>query len=302
MVVVTRDDLPTYSDLMYPTLRAVKALGGSATSRETTDRVIEAEGFTDEMLSLVYENREREESVLIDRLNWARSYCKLSGALDSPRRGLFLLSELGQELLDLDDETARERLRELDRQVRAARQRGPVQRAVHDEGPDVADLDDDDPDQGEWRTELLARLHQLPPEGFEEFVIYVLKTFGMELDRVGGTGDEGIDGIGTAPISPVLSTRVAVQAKRHDPDGRPISRDIVALFQRDAAAVGAERAVLVTLSRISEPARRAATQSTPNVELIDGDRLVQLCRDQEIGIVVRPLVDNDWFRRFETQV
>ena len=299
--MVTRDDLPTYSELMYPTVRAVKALGGSASSREITDRVIEAGGFTDDVLALIYDNRDREESVLIDRLNWARSYCKLSGVLDSPRRGLFLLSALGQELLDLDEATARERLRELDRQVRAARQRKPTPTAVEDDAdPDVAAIADDEPDEGGWRGELLARLHELPPEGFEEFVIYVLKTYGMELDRVGGTGDEGIDGIGTAPISPVLSTRVAVQAKRHNPDGKAISRDVVALFQRDAAAVGAERAVLVTLSRISEPARRAATQSTPNVELIDGDRLVQLCREQEIGVVVRPFVDHDWFRRFET--
>lgn len=300
--MANREDLPTYSDLMYPTLRAVKALGGSATSREITDRVIETEGFTDEMLALFYENRDRDESVLIDRLNWARSYCKLSGVLDSPRRGLFLLSELGQELLDLDEDAVRERLRELDRQVRSSRQRRPTPASTpsrHDE--DVVVIDEDEPDEGEWRSELMARLHQLPPEGFEEFVIYVLKTFGMELDRIGGTGDEGIDGIGTAPISPVLSTRVAVQAKRHDPEGRAISRDVVALFQRDAAAVGAERAVLVTLSRISEPARRAATQSTPNVELIDGDRLVQLCREQEIGIVVRPVVDHNWFRRFDTQ-
>jgi restriction endonuclease Mrr len=60
-------------------------------------------------------------------------------------------------------------------------------------------------------------LHKLTPDGFEEFVIYVLKSYGMEFTRVGGTGDEGIDGIGLAPISPVLYSRVAVQAKRYDP-------------------------------------------------------------------------------------
>lgn len=233
--------------------------------------------------------------MLVDRIDWARSYCKLAGALDSPRRGLFLLSELGQELLAQDEQTARQRLRELDRKVRAARQRQtPAANGADVE--EAADLDDEDDG---WRRELLATLHHLPLEGFEEFVIYVLKTYGMELERVGGSGDEGIDGIGTAPISPVLSSRVAVQAKRIDPDGRPISRDVVALFQRDAAAVGAERAVLVALGRISEPARRAATQATPNVELIDGERLVELCTEHEIGLVIQPQVDREWFRRFE---
>jgi hypothetical protein len=46
-----------------------------------------------------------------------------------------------------------------------------------------------------------------------------------------------IDGIGLAPISAVLSSRVAVQAKRYDPTAT-IGRDVVALFQRDAVASG----------------------------------------------------------------
>jgi restriction system protein len=245
--MTSREDLPPYWELMYPTLRAVKALGGSATGREITEQLIDTGGFSDDELAVTYDTRDK--SVLVDRMDWARSYCKLAGALDSPRRDLFLLSELGQELLAQDEQTARRRLRELDRKVRAARQR----QSPAADGADVeetADLDDEDDD---WRRELLATLHHLPPEGFEEFVIYVLKTYGMELERVGGSGDDGIDGIGTAPISPVLSSRVAVQAKRIDPDGRPISRDVVALFQRDAAAVGAERAVLVSLGRSPSP-------------------------------------------------
>lgn len=243
---------------------------------------------------------DRDDSVLDERIQWARSYCKLSGALDSPRRGLFLLSELGQELVEMDPDAARERLRELDREVRAARRRKPRAQAVSSGDDDQADPGDaDDSEDSSWRSDLLSRLHRLPPEGFEEFVIYVLKTYGMELERVGGSGDEGIDGIGSAPISEVLSSRVAVQAKRHDPGGAAIGRDVVALFQRDAQAAGAERAVLVTLSRVSAAARRAAIQATPNVEIIDGDRLADLVRSQEIGVVMRPQVQHDWFNRFE---
>ena len=219
----SRQDLPPYWELMYPTLRAVKALGGSATGREITEQLIDMSGFSDDELAVTYDTRDK--SVLVDRMDWARSYCKLARVLDSPRRGLFLLSELGQELLAQDEQTARQRLRELDRQVRAARQR-PAPTANVGDVEETADLDDEEDD--DWRRELLATLHRLPPEGFEEFVIFVLKTYGMELERVGGSGDEGIDGIGTAPISPVLSSRVVVQAKRIDPDGRPISRDVVA--------------------------------------------------------------------------
>jgi len=286
-----RSDVPSYIDLILPTLQAVAALGGSAQGREITPQVIEIVGAPEEQVAITYDNRPK--SVLVDRMEWARSYAKLGGALESPRRGLYVLTTLGKEILDLPQTEAEERIRELDRQVKASRPSRTSQ-------PDAGDAPDDDvlaEDTG-WTDVLLNRLHRLTPDGFEEFVLYLLRTFGLELTRVGGTGDQGIDGIGIAPISPVLSSRVAVQAKRHDPTST-IGREVVALFQRDAAAAGAERAVLVTLGRFSEPARLASTVTTPTVDLIGGERLCDLVRQQEIGLRIVPQVQEDWFDRFD---
>ena len=36
------------------------------------------------------------------------------------------------------------------------------------------------------------------PAEFEEFTLYLLRTFGFELTRVGGSGDEGIDRTGSS--------------------------------------------------------------------------------------------------------
>ena len=289
---VTRADLPNYVDLILPTLRAVDALGGSAQGKEITSKVIEDIGATDEQLAVVYENRPK--SVLVDRLEWARSYAKLGGALDSPHRSLFVLTSAGKEILNLPHADAQTKVHELDRSVRAARaqNRQPV---AEGEAPP----EDEEGEDTAWRELLLDRLHRLSPEGFEEFVLYVLRTFDLELTRVGGTGDQGIDGIGTAPISPVLSSRVAVQAKRYDPT-TTIGREVVALFQRDATAAGAERAVLVTLGRFSEAARRAAITTFPTIDLIDGDRLCDLVREKEVGLRIVPQVQEDWFDRFDS--
>jgi restriction system protein len=97
------------------------------------------------------------------------------------------------------------------------------------------------------------------------------RTYGLELTRVGGSGDEGIDGIGLAPISDVLSSRVAVQVKRWDPSRPAIDREVVALFQRDAAAAGAERAVLVTLSELVE-LQGIGVRAVPQVDELRFDR------------------------------
>ena len=101
------------------------------------------------------------------------------------------------------------------------------------------------------------------------------------------------------PDQPVLSSRVAVQAKRYDP-ASSIGREVVALFQRDASAAGAERAVLVTLGRFSPAARKAATAATPTVNLIDGDRLCELVQQQGVGMRSVPTVIEEWFDRFDT--
>lgn len=69
---------------------------------------------------------------------------------------------------------------------------------------------------------------------------------------------------------------MAVQVKRYDPNGKSVGREAVALFQRDAQTKGAEGAILVTLGKFSEPARRAAIVTSPPVDPIDGDRLVGL--------------------------
>ena len=306
MTPPVRRDLPTYRELIYPTLRAVASLGGSAQGAEITDALTELLKVTPEQLAVTYDGRPK--SVLIDRMDWARSYAKLAGALDSPRRGLFVLSNLGKHILSLPEEEGRAQVAQLDRDVRAARRRrGPAAYSGELVEPDEGETgtgigasagDVEAGEDGAWREALLARLHRLSPAGFEEFTLYLLRTFGIELTRVGGVGDEGIDGIGLAPISAVLSSRVAVQAKRYDPTAT-VGRETVALFQRDAAAVGAERAVLVTLARFSPAARKAATVTTPTVDLIDGDKLCDLVRDQEIGLRIVTQVDEGWFDRFD---
>ncbi|MFM7537668.1 MAG: restriction endonuclease [Acidimicrobiales bacterium] len=294
--------LPRYSDLMLPVLRAVASLGGSATNREITEAVVDAEQFDDEQMAIKYPTRDR--SILWDRLEWARSYCRLSGVLESPKRGLFVVSPLGSEVLSLPDAEARARLAELDRQVRAARPRKGKAAVAEDDAGDLppeaeAAAVPDQEDTG-WQDRFLARLHALSPTRFENFALLLLRAYGLELTHVGGTGDEGIDGIGTVPLSEVLSATVAVQAKRYAPDGKSIGRDTVALFQRDAAAVGAERAVLVTLATFTSAARKAATTVTPRVDLIDGRRICELALARSIGVSMLPVVDDAWFDRYET--
>jgi restriction system protein len=116
---------------------------------------------------------------------------------------------------------------------------------------------------GPRRTEHTGDNTSAPFAELEEFVVHLLKSYGMDLARVGGPTDDGIDAIGLAPVSDVLADRVAVRIKRYDPEGSwsNIERKDVALFQRDAASKGAERAIFVTFGSFSK--RRARQPQIP---------------------------------------
>ena len=95
------DDLPAYADLMLPTLQAVDRLGGSASVRQIRGSILDELQPPEEWLAVTYPGRDDGKGVYLDRLDWARSYCKLGGALDSPKRGLFLITELGTDHPDM---------------------------------------------------------------------------------------------------------------------------------------------------------------------------------------------------------
>ncbi|MCY3953285.1 MAG: restriction endonuclease [bacterium] len=299
--MATKDDLPTSFDLLLPTLQAIERLGGSAQTRQLREAVLETLNPSEEMLALRYPRS--GDFILLDRTSWARSECKTFGTLEQPRRGLYLLTALGREILALPEDRAVERLRDLQREASAASRRSVASKPSQDDTTenDDAPLPEEPEESTEWRDALLKRLHRMSPTAFEHFVLYLLRSFDLELEHTGGSGDEGIDGIGVAPISPVLSAKVAVQVKRYNPASPAgIGRQEVALFQRDAEVTGAERAIMVTLGRYTPAARKASQATTPMVDLIDGEKLCDLVREQEVGIRIVPQVVPEFFDRFES--
>jgi restriction system protein len=303
---VALSDLPPYKDFLLPVLQAVEALGGTAHAKEISAWMVENMAFDDDAVAVEYPNRPGE-AVLLDRMAWARSYDKLGGLVETPQRGLYVLTAEGKRVLALPESEARQFVDEMDRQVRRARTRQkpkPIEQTESDQEVDPEPLgadSEEEADSLDLKAALLARLHALTPRGFEDFVVHLLKSYGMELARVGGPTDEGVDAIGLAPVSDVLADRVAVQIKRYDPQGSrsSIERKDVALFQRDAASKGAERAVFVTLGSFSQAARKAATDTTPHVNLIDGEKIWELVERKGIGLRQTTILDTAWFDRFD---
>ena len=91
--------IPTYTDLMWPTVTAIRSLGGSGRIDEISEAVIDREGYTEEQQA-VRRRPDDNITMLEYRLSWARNYLKNSGVVENSARGVWALTEFGQEVTE----------------------------------------------------------------------------------------------------------------------------------------------------------------------------------------------------------
>jgi restriction system protein len=207
---VTEPSIPSYRDLLYPTLQALDALNGSATKNEVDSEVISALGLTDAQLAVEYPPEATARgSKVVHRLAFARSSLKLFDAADNSTRGVWSLTPVGRRFL-ADGEAAtrqadsdmRRRLHEL----RLQRQRGEEAGRVEGEGGEVegAGDEDDGATLPGWRGELLATLLAMPPHAFESLCGRLLREVGFaKIEVTSRSHDGGIDGSGLLEVTVV---------------------------------------------------------------------------------------------------
>ena len=117
-----------------------------------------------------------------------------------------------------------------------------------------------------------------------------------DLQRVGGSGDGGIDGvISLDRLDWTGLDKVYVQAKRwQDSVGRPILQ----AFYGALAGQKAKKGIFITTSTYTAQALDFA-RSVEGIVLIDGQRLASLMIDCELGVAARtvkiPKIDGDYF-------
>lgn len=271
------DDLPKYDDLMFPTLRMIASLGGSASIDEIQERLVSSHGFTERQLAVTYPRS--GSAVLPDRMSWARSFLRMAGLLDNPRKGIWVLTEEGRDAIGTSAEAVRTRVRDAHRASSVARRSGSGPQARRPAaGADGADAMDEG-----WMEGLLATLRCIEPAAFERLCQRVLRESGfVRVEVTGRSGDGGIDGTGVLRVN-LISFHVLFQCKRFTGSvGAPTVRDF-----RGAMQGRADKGLIVTTGTFTAEARREATRDgAPAIDLIDGEALCLLLKDLRLGVGV----------------
>jgi restriction system protein len=303
--------VPTYDKFIEPVLRFLALHPEGVPAKEAHIAAADALGVTeqdrDELLpsgsQLVYKNR----------AGWAHDRLKRAGLSSSPRRGTWQITKEGLNFIaehplpfsaELSTELAMGFVG-----VKLRKSNGDIV-TLDDQKPDSPVLEDaiTSPDdrlgqalkelRESAQSDLIEAIGKVSPTFFESVVLDLLHRMGYgatreDLQRVGGSGDGGIDGI--ISLDRLGLEKVYVQAKRWQ---NSVGRPELQAFYGALAGHKARKGVFITTSSFSSQAADFA-RSVEGIVLVDGTRLASLMIQHEVGVNSRtvriPKIDSDYF-------
>ena len=252
---------------MWPTLKALEALGGSARNRELEDQVATDLDLGRKVLDVPHGDGPGTEFRY--RCAWARTHLRKGGTVENSARGVWALTETGRRIRSEEEAAALYK-------GRSGSQTPGTQPKDLDEPVDEASTEDS------WQTDLLEVLLEIEPAAFERLCQRLLREHGFtRVEVTGRSGDGGIDGTGVLRVN-LLSFHVSFQSKRYAGTVGP--GDIRAF--RGAFAGRSDKGLFITTGRFTSAAEREAVrEGAVAIDLIDGEELCMLLKEKGLGVV-----------------
>jgi len=295
--------MPDYQSLMLPVLE-IGAKGESSIPL-AADEIAGRLGLTNEECEQMLPGG--KQRVLHNRLHWAKFYLTKAGLLESPKRGRFVISDVGRQVLTNSPSELNTKyllaipaFRDF---YRGEDEAGAVGSVIEAEPPAATPEEVVDAAykalQAALRDELLGRILQNTPAFFEQLIVELLVAMGYggsrlnAAEQLGKSGDGGVDGVINEDVLGL--DRLYVQAKRFAP-GSSIGRPEIQAFTGSLVGLGASKGVFVTTSAFSAQAIEFASRIPQRVVLINGKRLTELMVEHGVGVRISRTVD---FKRLD---
>lgn len=303
--------VPTYDLFIEPVLRYLAAHPEGVSAKDAHEAAADVLCVSDEDKQELLPSG--AQPIYKNRAGWAHDRLKRAGLSSSPRRGTWKITQEGLDFIashpePFSSQTSTElAMGYIGVRLKPKPENGHNAESEAKEIPVISSTVASPDDRlGEAlreirqtaESELLELLGNVSPSFFETIVLDLLHAMGYgtsrsDLQRVGGVGDGGIDGV--ISLDRLGLEKVYVQAKRWQSSvGRP---DLQA-FYGALAGHKARKGVFITTSTYTAQAVEFA-RSVEGIVLVDGYRLSGLMIDHEIGVNARvlriPKIDSDYF-------
>lgn len=276
-----------FATYLNPVISALRRLGESARPDEVCSAVAEDLNLSDDVLDQRLKNG---VSRYENQVHWARFYLVKTGFIDSSKRGVWTLTEKGGNAPEFNEDKLREIIQAVQTQSTKSKADKTNTIAPHHASKPEEQTPPDASSEN-YRVTLLEVLQALSPAGFERICQRLLREAGFEKVTVTGrSGDGGIDGHGVLQLNPFVSFQVLFQCKRY-------SGSVTAGQIRDfrGAMMGrAEKGIVLTTGSFTADAKREGMRDgVQPIELVDGEKLVEMFEQLELGLKPRTTYDVD---------
>lgn len=278
--------VPTFDSMFIPTIQALQILGGSGTTEEIYNKVVQILNLPDKVLEISHGSTSQSEVEY--RLAWSRTYLKKYGLLQNSARGVWSLVSTSLNPDDLDTKEIVKAVRDTEKSK--AVPSDPTTETVES----IETLE-----ELAWHQQLHKMLLTLEPSAFERLAQRLLRESGfIQVQVTGKSGDGGIDGVGIARINGFLSFHVLFQCKRYQGS---VTTGQIRDF-RGAMQGRTDKGLFITTGTFTRDAIKEATRDgAPPIDLIDGEQLVQRLKELRLGVKITVIesveVDTDWFAK-----
>jgi len=286
--------MPTeFVTYMPRVLDALRAMGGAAKPRDVYDWIAKEIKLPEEKR---WERDAKGNVHFQNQVQWARQHLFWGGLIDGSQHNKWALTPEGANThlnLETSDQIVQKnRQHTQDRQTRTPRQ------SPHAVAQTIEPEEISEPPEEAEENKVLAALRALPPAGFEHFCKRLLHECGLERVVVTGKShDGGIDGYGLLRLNPFVTLKVAFQCKRYR---EGVGRADVGKFRGDMQG-RAEKGIFITSGFFTPEAEKDANRDgVLPIELVDGERLVEIMESKKLGLIRRETfdVDHAFFEQF----
>ena len=258
-------------------------------TRELQKKVIEK--YYSHLNNTLLEEKTKSGEILINnRIAWGKSYLKKGGYIHYPSRGNVQITDKGLaqksqlNLRGLEEESSLLDFYQTESDKHA--NSSDIKRISSASPQDLIDEGFDQIER-EIKNELLEKLKRIDPYYFEKVILKLLNKMGYgDFIETSKSGDGGIDGI--INEDKLGLDKIYIQAKRFT-ENKVREKDIRNFI---GAMIGdTNKGVFVTTSLFDKGATEKAKNAHHKIILIDGNKLVDLMHEYNVGVQIKQSYD-----------
>lgn len=299
--------VPIFTKFFYPVLKFLE--NGTVQNLKSTVQ------YVSDYFHLSDEDRQEKiksgrATKVYDRTQWSMTYLRAAGLILSPKRGRYLITSKGKQILDFGiTELSQKDLCNISPEFEAFLHGQKLNATPSEESETISPTPTLSPSEtideiitqinASLSTELLAQIKNQTPGFFEQLVLDLLVKMGYGGNREDAamvtkiSHDGGIDGI--IKEDRLGLDMIYIQAKRWE---NTVQKPEIQKFRGALSERGATKGIFITTSDFSSGAKESAQNA--KIVLIDGIELCRLMIEFGVGVSIKTVyeikrLDTDYF-------